>query len=128
MERARPFSHVMELEVAANRIWASCSRQDWLEAFSAQPRIVSGNDCSRREPSGVAAASPSVLAALAAANRAYEAKFGYIFIVCATGKSAAEMLAILEQRLSNTADDELQNAAEQQRLILQLRLRKLLAA
>jgi 2-oxo-4-hydroxy-4-carboxy-5-ureidoimidazoline decarboxylase len=129
MEQARPFADVTELEARADRIWASCSREDWLEAFAAHPRIgaQSENRWSRQEQSSVAAATAPVLEALAQGNRAYEAKFGYTFIVCATGRSAAEMLALLEQRLSNHTDVELQNAAEHQRLILQLRLRKLLA-
>ena len=63
---------------------------------------------------------------LADANRDYEARFGYIFIVCATGKSADEMLALLEARLRHDADDELLIAAEEQRKITRLRLRKLL--
>ncbi len=129
MEQARPFSDIAELEAYADRVWASCSREDWLEAFSAHPRIGdrSENRWSQQEQSGVAIAADSVLQALACANRDYEAKFGYTFIVCATGKSADGMLATLEQRLGNRAKDELQIAAEQQRLILRLRLRKLLS-
>lgn len=129
MEQARPFMGIAELEMCADRIWASCSREDWLEAFAAHPRIgeQSENAWSRREQSGVAAAAPAVLQALSEANRAYEAKFGYSFIVCATGKDAAGILAILGQRLKNAAEVELQSAAEQQRLILRLRLRKLLS-
>ena len=75
----------------------------------------------------MAVAAASVLEELAQANRAYTAKFGYTFIICATSKSAAEMLAILKQRLNNHAGVEIQVAAEQQRLITQLRLTKLLA-
>jgi len=128
MEQARPFSSLAELEACADRIWTSCHREDWLEAFSAHPRIgeQSQNRWSRQEQSSVGAVVPSVMESLAEANRAYLDKFGYIFIVCATGKSAEEMLALLKQRLGNRADIEIQNAAEQQRLILQLRLRKLL--
>jgi 2-oxo-4-hydroxy-4-carboxy-5-ureidoimidazoline decarboxylase len=128
MEQARPFANFIELEACADRAWASCSRNDWLEAFAAHPRIgeTSGNRWSRQEQSGVAVAASAVLEALAGANRAYEANFGYIFIVCATGKSANEMLVLLEQRLCNSAEMEIKNAAEQQRLILRLRLRKLL--
>lgn len=130
MEQARPFSDVRELETSADRMWASCSREDWLEAFSAHPRIgeASENRWSRQEQSRVEAAPSVLLETLALANRAYEAKFGYTFIVCATGKSAAEILAMVERRMHNDADKELENAAEQQRLILQLRLRKLLSA
>ena len=78
------------------------------------------------EQSGVGDAPNEVVERLAAGNRAYEARFGYIFIVCATGKSAGEMLAILEQRLTNDPDGELHIAAEEQRKITRLRLAKLL--
>ena len=79
-----------------------------------------------QEQSGVASASDGVRDRLAASNRDYEARFGYIFIVCATGKTAGEMLAMLEQRLTNDPDDELRIAAEEQRKITRLRLAKLL--
>ena len=129
MEQARPFASVTELEASADRIWASCSREDWLDAFATHPRIgsKSENRWSQQEQSCVAVAVAPILEALAEANCAYAAKFGYTFLICATGKSAAEMLGILEQRLSNDATVELHNAAEQQRLILRLRLRKLLS-
>lgn len=71
----------------------------------------------------MAVAAAEVLEALAKANRAYGAKFGYTFIVCATGKNADEMLVLLEQRLHNSPEMEIKNAAEQQRLVLRLRLR-----
>ncbi|HET8890595.1 MAG TPA: 2-oxo-4-hydroxy-4-carboxy-5-ureidoimidazoline decarboxylase [Candidatus Angelobacter sp.] len=129
MEKARPFAGITELEACADRAWASCSRDDWLEAFAAHPRIgeSSGSRWSQQEQSSVAVAASEVLEALAKANRAYEAKFGYTFIVCATGKNADEMLVLLEQRLHNSPEMEIKNAAEQQRLVLQLRLRKLLS-
>ncbi|HLL99808.1 MAG TPA: 2-oxo-4-hydroxy-4-carboxy-5-ureidoimidazoline decarboxylase, partial [Pyrinomonadaceae bacterium] len=81
---------------------------------------------SRGEQSGAHAAADSVLEALAEANRLYEEKFGYIFIVCATGKSATEMLEICRRRLNNNAAAELGIAAEEQRKITEIRLRKLL--
>lgn len=129
MELARPFSGMDELEKCADRVWASCSHEDWLEAFAAHPRIgdQSGNLWSKQEQSGVSAAASLVLTELAETNRVYEKKFGHTFIVCATGKSAAEMLQLLKQRLQNPAEEELKIAAEQQRLITRLRLRKLLA-
>jgi len=129
MEQARPFSDVDDLEKCAGRVWASCSREDWLEAFAAHPRIgdQSGNRWSKQEQSGVSGAASMVLMELAEANRAYGNRFGYTFIVCAAGKSAAEMLQLLQQRLQNTPEEEIRIAAEQQRLITQLRLRKLLA-
>ena len=73
-------------------------------------------------------APADTLARLAAGNRAYEEKFGYIYIVCATGKTALEMLEILESRLRNDPDTELRAAAEQQRQIMRLRLEKWLSA
>jgi OHCU decarboxylase len=79
---------------------------------------------SQQEQSSVAVAASEVLDALAKANRAYEAKFGYTFIVCATGKNANEMLVLLEQRLHNSPEMEIKNAAEQQRLVLRLALEK----
>ena len=81
----------------------------------------------RRRTSGARAATDDVKARLARANRAYFEKFGYIYIVCATGKSAEAMLAILNQRLQNDAPSEISIAAEQQRLITRIRLEKLLA-
>ena len=129
MEQARPFSDMDDLEKCADRVWASCSPEDWLEAFAAHPRIgdQSGNRWSKQEQSGVSVAASMVLMELTEANRAYEKKFGHIFIVCASGKNAAEMLQLLKQRLQNTPKEEIKIAAEQQRLITRLRLRKLLA-
>ena len=129
MEQARPFAGIAELEAWADRAWASCSQNDWLEAFAAHPRIggMSGNRWSRQEQASVALAASEVLDALANTNRIYEAKFGYTFIVCATGKSAVEILDLLKQRLHNPVEMEIKNAAEQQRLVLRLRLRKLLS-
>ena len=127
MERARPFADVTDLEACAGDIWESCSREDWLEAFAAHPRLGEQpvNRWSRQEQSGVAAAPPRILAALHEANLRYEAKFGYTFILCASGKNAIEVMAELEERLKHSAQVEIQIAAAQQRLILQLRLRKL---
>jgi OHCU decarboxylase len=113
---------------AADRIWSELNPPDWLEAFAAHPRIgeSSADRRAAREQSGVAGAQPETLARLAAANREYEDRFGYIYIVCASGKSAAEMLAMLESRLTHNAETELRAAAEQQRQITRLRLEKLL--
>ncbi|MDQ3134816.1 MAG: 2-oxo-4-hydroxy-4-carboxy-5-ureidoimidazoline decarboxylase [Acidobacteriota bacterium] len=132
----RPFRDVPELLATADRIWGELSREDWLEAFRSHPKIgeqkaspnVSGDaQCwSEREQAAARAAAPETLATLAAANRVYEDKFGYIFIVCATGKTAGEMLTLLEARLDNDPDSELRIATEEQRRITQLRLQKLL--
>jgi OHCU decarboxylase len=128
MTEARPFSSLHHLETCADRMWETCAPRDWLEAFAAHPRIGGAADTrwSRQEQAGVTQVSATMLAALARANHDYEAKFGYIFIVCATGKVAAEMLAAVEERLGNDPSVEIHNAAEQQRLITRLRLRKLL--
>jgi 2-oxo-4-hydroxy-4-carboxy-5-ureidoimidazoline decarboxylase len=145
MTAARPFDSAEAMAATADAVWWSLDRADWLEAFAAHPRIgeigsggsrgsggsggLSGSHESgwaAREQAGVASAPASVRERLAAANREYDARFGYIFIVCATGKSADEMLAMLEQRLTNDPEAELRIAAEEQRKITQLRLSKLL--
>ena len=131
----RPFESVGALYSAADAAWRQMDRTDILEAFSHHPQIgqnaATGSESHRRwsqgEQSGAQSAAEDVKARLARGNRAYYEKFGYIFIVCATGKTADEMLAILEQRLQNDAARELPIATEQQRLIMQLRLAKLLA-
>jgi OHCU decarboxylase len=131
----RPFATVEALHKAADSIWWNSERADWLAAFRHHPQIgekpASGSESARHwaegEQTGARAATEEVKTHLARGNRAYLEKFGYIYIVCATGKSAAGMLAILEQRLQNDLDSELSIAAEQQRLITRIRLEKLLA-
>lgn len=135
---ARPFAHAQELFAKGDEIWWSLTEADWLEAFRAHPKIgekkaaaaqsEQAQKWSAQEQSGAESAAASVTDALADGNRAYQDRFGFIFIVCATGKTADEMLAILNQRLSNPPDVELRNAAEEQRKITQLRLAKLLQA
>ena len=132
----RPFTAVEELLLAAEQIWWNLSQQDWLEAFAAHPKIggrkaareqdAQAQSWSEQEQSGARDAGQDTLDELAEANRAYEEKFGHIFIVCATGKNAGEMLDILRARLPNDARTELGNAAEEQRKITRLRLEKLL--
>ena len=131
-----PFMDLNDLRETADSIWRDLEPADWLEAFGRHPQIgeraAAGSESSRRwaegEQAGMRVVAESVKAKLAQANQAYREKFGYIFIVCATGKSAEEMLALLEQRLQNDSADELNIAAEQQRLITRLRLEKLLTA
>jgi len=131
----RPYADVETMRKAADSIWWNLERADWLEAFSHHPQIgekpASGSESARQwaagEQAGARAASDEVKARLARANRAYFEKFGYIYIVCATGKSAEAMLAILNQRLQNDPPSEISIAAEQQRLITRIRLDKLLA-
>lgn len=138
MVARRPFRSRAEVFVAADEIWRGTSRDAWLEAFRSHPQIGdsrsesgAGGQISRswstEEQSAAQHRSAEVTERLAAANRAYRERFGYIFIVCATGKTASEMLAILESRLHNDASAELPVAAEEQRRIMQLRLEKLLA-
>ena len=139
----RPFGSAAELFAAADEIWGSLGSQDWLEAFSRHPQIGEkaaekrikseasqqiSSRWSAEEQSGAQRNSADVMARLAEGNRVYRQRFGYIFIVCATGKTAEEMLAILERRLQNDASAELTIAAEEQRRITRLRLEKLLAA
>ncbi|MDQ3063906.1 MAG: 2-oxo-4-hydroxy-4-carboxy-5-ureidoimidazoline decarboxylase, partial [Acidobacteriota bacterium] len=136
MTEARPFANVTELINQSEQIWLNLDAQDWLEAFSAHPKIgarkaapkqqAQSAEWSHGEQSGTYAADDSVLDELAEANRLYEKKFGFIFIVCATGKSAEEMLDLCRRRLNNDADLELRIAADEQRKITEIRLKKLL--
>ena len=117
-----------DLFTAADEIWWSLTPEDWLEAFRAHPKIgaTSNSKWSGQEQAAARDASPHVLSDLKEANEQYERRFGYIFIVRATGKTAEEMLALLHQRLNNSPEVELRIAAEQQRQITRLRLEKLL--
>jgi len=148
MARGRPYADEPALRAAAERAFAPLSRADWLEAFSHHPRIgdraslaarfpgtpsewpadfrVQAAGWSASEQGGVRDAGEDVLDGLLRGNREYEARFGHIFIVCATGKSAPEMLALLRERLPNDADGELEIAAAEQRKITAIRLTKLL--
>ena len=136
MSAARPFADVDELLTKADSIWRSLSSEDWLEAFRAHPKIgekkaaaaqsEEAQNWSAQEQSGVKNAKADTVTALAAANRDYEQRFGFIFIVCATGKGSEEMLAILRGRLQNNPATEIGIAAKEQRKITRLRLGKLL--
>jgi OHCU decarboxylase len=130
MTAARPFATRHALYETAERIWWNLDPQDWREAFAAHPRIGErrGTQWSVQEQSGAHAAAESTLEELAAVNAAYEARFGYIFIVCATGKSGDEMLAAARRRLHNDPGAELQVAAAEQAAIARRRLEKLLDA
>jgi 2-oxo-4-hydroxy-4-carboxy-5-ureidoimidazoline decarboxylase len=135
MTEGRPYGSEEALLAASTLAFAALRREDWLEAFRHHPQIGDVDSLRRQfaatahlagqEQAGVQGASEEVLQALAAGNREYEAKFGYIFIVCATGKSAAEMLALLRARLGNSPAAELQNAAAEQRQITRIRLEKI---
>lgn len=136
MLAARPFADAATLFAASDRAVAPLERADWMEAFSHHPKIGEVSALREKfagtaawagaEQGGAATANEATLLALAEGNRAYEARFGYIFIVCATGKSAGEMLAVLRARLGNAPDDELSLAAAEQRKITRLRIERLL--
>lgn len=140
MVAARPFAGAEAMAGTADAIWSALDPADWLEAFAAHPKIgeTSGSSApggsggagrsgwAQQEQASVAGAADQTRRRLADANRDYEARFGYIFIVCATGKTADEMLDLFERRLRHDAGEELRIAAEEQRKITQLRLRKLL--
>ena len=125
---ARPFESWNDLTAKADAIWRGLKPEDWLEAFRAHPRIGErkpSHGWAADEQAGATTAGEVTLSELANANREYEKRFGHIFIVCATGKSADEMLSILQSRLGNPSEAELEIAAEEQRKITHLRLRKL---
>ena len=135
MLEARPFDSFPGVVASSDDAFGLLDERDWMEAFRHHPMIGDVAELRRRfastaawagaEQGGTAAASEATLAALAAGNRAYLERFGYIFIVCATGKSADEMLGLLRLRLANDADTELPIAAEEQKKITGLRLMKL---
>jgi 2-oxo-4-hydroxy-4-carboxy-5-ureidoimidazoline decarboxylase len=132
MLQRRPFRGQGKLLAAARVEWFGLGEADWLEAFSHHPRIgdreslaarfPSTHELSAKEQSAVGAAHEDVLTALADGNRAYFERFGFIFIVCASGKSAEEMLKLLRDRLPNDRAVELRMAAEEQSKITALRL------
>jgi 2-oxo-4-hydroxy-4-carboxy-5-ureidoimidazoline decarboxylase len=128
MVTGRPFLNRDDLMLRSDQIWQSLRREDWLQAFAAHPRIGSraAEGWAAGEQAGARDADRATLSRLSDRNREYESRFGYIFIVCATGKSAGEMLTLLEARLNNDPDAELRVAAEEQRKIMRLRLDKLL--
>jgi allantoicase len=136
MLAARPFGSPRALLLRAKDAWRSLQARDYLEAFSHHPEIgadlselrrkfASTADLSQSEQAGAAGASDATLHALRRQNQAYRERFGYAFIVCATGKSAEEMLTLLEQRLQNSPEHEIGIAADEQAKITQLRLEKI---
>ncbi len=113
-------------EAAERKLLRCCGSLQWATMMVAARPFEDRENWSQQEQAGIAAAAEDVRTRLAAANREYHARFGYIFIVCATGKTAEEMLEILERRLKNAPESELRVAAEEQRKITRLRLAKLL--
>ena len=132
MSAARPFASAAAMSSVADAVWTGLDRADWLEAFASHPRIGESAGAGRagrwsgEEQRRVADADETTRIRLAQANREYEARFGYIFIVCATGRGAGEMLGLLERRLTNDPAAETGVAAEEQRKITRVRLAKLL--
>jgi allantoicase len=135
MADRRPWKSLDEVFLAAHEVWSSLSPSDWLEAFKAHPRIGEkkaersqdprAKAWSEGEQSGLDAAAMAIKDKLAEGNRAYDAKFGHIYIVCATGKTAEEMLADLMERLGNDAEAEVKVAAGEQSKITRIRLEKM---
>ena len=137
MMQDHPFKTQQEVFDQAIEHWNfSCKKEDWLEAFDHHPKIgnlknlekkfAATKNWSGEEQAAVKQANAATLQALADGNKAYEKKFGYIFIVCATGKSASEMLTLLERRIDNKPSKEIKIAVREQEQITQLRLEKLL--
>lgn len=134
MSDGRPYADVATLHRQADALFAQLDESDWLQAFAAHPKIGDMNSLQKKyahtaalagsEQSGAQQATAEVLHRLKAGNDAYDRKFGFIFIVCATDKSAVEMLDLLEARLPNTRAQELVNAAVEQAKITHLRLDK----
>ena len=132
---ARPYHDVDTLLAQSDRVWARLAPEDWLEAFGRHPRIgeraatvASGTEkrWSEGEQSRARESGSEPLAELASVNAEYEERFGHVFLICATGKSAGDILANARSRLHNEPEDEIRVAAEEQRCITHLRLRKLL--
>lgn len=136
MADARPYENLADVIAYANEIWWSLDRDNWLEAFRSHPKIgekkaaesvsTQSKTWSGQEQAGVNTATTETTNALATLNQAYEQKFGFIFIICATGKTSDEMLTALRERLEHDAAEELPIAAAEQSKITELRLKKLL--
>lgn len=135
---SRPLADEAALLAASDETWNNLSESDWAEAFRSHPRIGESTAAvssetraatwSVQEQLGVAVGDDAVKTALAEANREYERRFHRICIVCATGKTAPEILQIVQRRIENDERAELHEAAEQQRQIMHLRLKKWLKA
>jgi len=136
MTAARPFKTDEDIMLRTEQIWNSLDVSDWLEAFKHHPKIgdikslrekySSTKQFAEKEQSGINKASPEIIEDLSRLNAEYEKKFGYIFIVCATGKSADEMLSMIKRRITNDPQTEIRIAMEEQNKITKIRLEKLL--
>jgi allantoicase len=138
MANGRPYSTLETLLAASNDIWRSLDQSDWLEAFRSHPKIgekkaadkvsAQSQQWSGQEQSGVSNASHDTVSSLAELNEDYEQKFGFIFIICASGKTSDEMLTALRERLQHDGEGELPIAGAEQSKITELRLNKLLTS
>lgn len=138
MAGLRPYADTSALLDTADRVWSESGETAWREAFAGHPRIgereaaapagATAQHWSEQEQARVLAADADVRAELAAAQREYEKRFGHVFLICATGMSAPDILAALRRRLGNDRATELRTAAEEQRRITRLRLEKLLTS
>jgi OHCU decarboxylase len=138
MVKGRPYASFETLIARANEVWWSLEPTDWLEAFRSHPKIGEKKAADRVSPksqqwsgleqAGVSNVLPEIAGSLATLNEDYEQKFGFIFIICATGKTSHEMLLALRQRLQHDVDAELPIAAAEQSKITGLRLKKLLTS
>lgn len=135
MTAQRPFSTPEDLSSKAANAWDKLTRRDWLEAFTSHPKIggieslrkkfASTATWASNEQSGVGSAPEETLEGLAEGNKRYEERFGHIFIVCASGKTASEMLSLLRERIDNPPEVEFEIACNEQKKITQMRLEKL---
>ena len=138
MANTRPYKNEETLLAKADDVWWSLDRSDWLEAFRSHPKIgekkaadkvsAQSQAWSGQEQSGLTDAPQDTVDSLAALNEDYEQKFGFIFIICATGKTSDEMLSALRERLQHDPEAELPIAAAEQGKITELRLKKLLTS
>lgn len=126
----RPFAALTDLFAAADSAWFELTEADWLHVLATHPRIGERGGhapaASEREQSGVRQAPAQTLADLAAENRAYEERFGHVFLIAAAGRGADEILTELRRRLDNQPDIELAEAAEELRRITRMRLERML--
>jgi OHCU decarboxylase len=131
----RPFASAEALMQAADEVWFGLKEADWLEAFACHPRIGERRAAtteylasSESEQAAAQRTLDAVAERLLAGNREYEARFGFLYIVFASGRTAAELLAVMDERLAHTRDEELQEAARQQQRITELRMKRWLEA
>lgn len=129
--RGRPYRDLPALLASAESAWAGLAPGDWLRAFAAHPRIGERGGhspaASEREQSAIRQGSPQTLATLASENRLYEERFGHVFLIAASGRTAEEILDAVRRRMSNDPEVEIEVAAGEHRKITRLRLQELLS-